>query len=93
MSDARNPAGAAATFDERRADATPLAHAYDIDPYFAWARVAVDGSFDGPWERKYSVGTLFLRGAGRGTGTSHGSSTNRRGRTTRCRAFDTFEKE
>ena len=39
-----------------------LAFAYDIDPYFAWARVAVDGCFDGPWERKYAVGTVFLRG-------------------------------
>lgn len=44
-----------------------LAHAYDIDPYLAWARAAVDGCFDGPWERKYAVGTLFLRGTGRGT--------------------------
>jgi hypothetical protein len=44
-----------------------LAHAYDIDPYRAWARVAVDGCFDGPWERKYAVGTIFLRGAGSGS--------------------------
>jgi len=43
-----------------------LAHAYDIDPYFAWARVAVDGGFDGPWERKYAVGTIFLRNGGAG---------------------------
>lgn len=43
-----------------------LAHAYDIDPYRAWARVAVDGCFDGPWERKYAVGTIFLRGIGSG---------------------------
>lgn len=43
-----------------------LAFAYDIDPYFAWARVAVDGCFDGPWERKYAVGTVFLRGIGSG---------------------------
>ena len=43
-----------------------LAHAYDIDPYRVWARVAVDGCFDGPWERKYAVGTIFLRGAGAG---------------------------
>jgi biotin carboxylase len=43
-----------------------LAHAYDIDPYHAWARVAVDGCFDGPWERKYAVGTIFLRGLGSG---------------------------
>jgi biotin carboxylase len=44
-----------------------LAHAYDIDPYRAWARVAVDESFDGPWKRKYAVGTIFLRGLGSGT--------------------------
>ncbi|MDT5063204.1 MAG: hypothetical protein QOH63_3663 [Acidobacteriota bacterium] len=43
-----------------------LAFAYDIDPYMAWARVAVDGCFDGPWERKYAVGTIFLRGMGNG---------------------------
>ena len=48
-----------------------LAHAYDIDPYRAWARVAIDESFDGPsdicWQRKYAVGTVFLRGLGSGT--------------------------
>ena len=44
-----------------------LAFAYDIDPYRAWARVAVDGCFDGPWSRNYAVGTLFLRGMGSGT--------------------------
>jgi hypothetical protein len=43
-----------------------LAFAYDIDPYLVWARVAVDGCFDGPWERKYAVGTIFLRGLGSG---------------------------
>lgn len=43
-----------------------LAYAYDIDPYVAWARVALDGCFDGPWERKYAVGTIFLRGLGHG---------------------------
>ena len=43
-----------------------LAHAYDMDPYRVWARVAVDGCFDGPWERKYAVGTIFLRGTGSG---------------------------
>ena len=43
-----------------------LAFAYDIDPYMAWARVVVDGCFDGPWERKYAVGTVFLRGTGYG---------------------------
>jgi hypothetical protein len=44
-----------------------LAFAYDIDPYLAWARAAVDGCFDGPWERRYAVGTIFLRGKGQGT--------------------------
>lgn len=44
-----------------------LGFAYDVDPYRAWARVAVDGCFDGPWERRYSVGTIFLRGSGSGT--------------------------
>ena len=44
-----------------------LAYAYDIDPYFAWARATLDGCFDGPWSRKYAVGTIFLHGAGSGT--------------------------
>jgi hypothetical protein len=43
-----------------------LAFAYDIDPYLMWARVAVDGCFDGPWKRNYAVGTIFLRGTGSG---------------------------
>ena len=43
-----------------------LAFAYDIDPYLAWARVTLDSAFDGPWERKFAVGTVFLRGAGSG---------------------------
>jgi len=43
-----------------------LGFAYDIDPYRAWARVVVDGCFDGPCERKYAVGTIFLRGVGSG---------------------------
>jgi hypothetical protein len=43
-----------------------LAFAYDMDPYLAWARVLIDGCFDGPWERKYAVGTVFLRGVGAG---------------------------
>ena len=41
--------------------------ACDLDPYRVWARVVVDGSFDGPLERKYAVGTIFLRGLGSGT--------------------------
>lgn len=43
-----------------------LGHAYDVDTYRVWARAAVDGRFDGPWERRYAVGTLFLRDAGGG---------------------------
>jgi hypothetical protein len=46
--------------------AAMLAYAYDMDPYQAWARVAVDGGFDGPWERRHAVGTIFLRGSGNG---------------------------
>lgn len=41
--------------------------AFDVDPYRLWARVAVDGCFDGPLERKYAVGTIFLRGSGSGS--------------------------
>lgn len=40
--------------------------AHDVDPYRVWARVAVDDAFDGPVERKYAVGTIFLRGPGSG---------------------------
>jgi len=40
--------------------------ACDVDPYRVWARVMVDGCFDGPLERKYEVGTIFLRGLGSG---------------------------
>jgi hypothetical protein len=43
-----------------------LGGCYDIDPYRAWARCVVDGCFDGPFERKYAVGTIFLRGIGSG---------------------------
>jgi hypothetical protein len=45
-----------------------LAYAYDIDPYFAWARATLDGCFDGPWKRKFAVGTIFVHG-GAGSGT------------------------
>jgi formate-dependent phosphoribosylglycinamide formyltransferase (GAR transformylase) len=44
--------------------------AYDVDMYRAWARAVIDGAFDGPWERKYSVGCAFLRGVGRGRVTN-----------------------
>jgi D-alanine-D-alanine ligase-like ATP-grasp enzyme len=43
---------------------TGLAHGQDI--YRAWVRAVVDGVFDGPWERKYAVGSAFLRGPGHG---------------------------
>lgn len=43
-----------------------LGCAYDMDPHLAWARAVVDGRFDGPRERKFAVGTIFLRGAGGG---------------------------
>jgi biotin carboxylase len=41
-------------------------YAHDVDLYRAWCRAVVDGEFDKPWERKWSVGTAFLRGMGRG---------------------------
>ena len=41
-------------------------YAHDADMYRAWARAVVDDAFDGPWERRYSVGCAFLRGVGRG---------------------------
>ena len=40
--------------------------AHDIDMYRVWARAVVDGAFDGPYQRKYAVGSAFLRGVGRG---------------------------
>ena len=43
---------------------TGLAH--DVDLFSAWAHAVVDETFAGPWERKYAVGTAFLRGMGRG---------------------------
>jgi hypothetical protein len=48
-------------------------YAFDVDPYRLWARVAVDGCFDGPLERKFAAGTIFLRGSGSGSvETVHG---------------------
>ena len=44
-----------------------LGCAYDMDLHLAWARAAIDGRFDGPWERKFAVGTIFLRGPGSGS--------------------------
>lgn len=46
----------------------PLEH--DVDPYLAWARAVVDDAFDGPWQRRWSVGCAFLRGMGRGRVTA-----------------------
>ena len=43
---------------------TGLAHGVDL--FHAWSAALVDGSFDGPWERKYAVGSAFLRGMGHG---------------------------
>lgn len=40
--------------------------AHDTDMYRVWARAVIDEAFDGPFERKYAVGTAFLRGIGRG---------------------------
>jgi formate-dependent phosphoribosylglycinamide formyltransferase (GAR transformylase) len=41
-------------------------YAHDTDMYRAWARATVDEAFDGPFERKYSVGVAYLRAMGRG---------------------------
>jgi biotin carboxylase len=43
---------------------TGLAH--DADIFRAWGRAVVDGELDGAWERKYAVGSAFLRGMGHG---------------------------
>ena len=40
--------------------------AFDVDPHLLWARATLDGVFDGPLERKFAVGTIFLRGIGSG---------------------------
>ena len=42
------------------------AFAYDTDIYRVWCRAVIDGVFDDPWNRKYAVGTVFLRGVGHG---------------------------
>jgi len=47
-----------------------MSFVYDVDMYRVWARAVVDGTFDGPWERKYSAGCAFLRGAGHGRVTA-----------------------
>src|SRR5438067_10361381 len=43
---------------------TGLAHG--VDPFRAWARAVVDGELEGTWDRKYAVGSAFLRGMGHG---------------------------
>jgi biotin carboxylase len=43
---------------------TGLAH--DFDLYRAWARAVIDGEFEAKTERKYAVGSAFLRGMGHG---------------------------
>ena len=42
-----------------------LCYVHDFDLYTAWARLMVDGTFDPP-ERKWSAGTVYLRGQGAG---------------------------
>jgi hypothetical protein len=66
--DASGPAGFIdATLRPAGARIGPMfGFAHDVDPYRLWARVAVDDTFDGPLERKYAVGTIFLRGPGSG---------------------------
>lgn len=41
-------------------------HAHETDWFAAWARLVVDGVFAGPWERRWSVAGVYLRGPGRG---------------------------
>ncbi len=67
--DASGPAGFIdATLRPAGARIGPMfGFAHDIDPYRVWARVAVDDTFDGPLERKYAVGTIFLRSPGSGS--------------------------
>ncbi len=42
-----------------------LCYVHDFDLYTAWARLMVDGSFEPP-ERRWSAGTVYLRGQGAG---------------------------
>src|SRR5579863_436934 len=42
-----------------------LCYAHDFDLYTAWARLMVEGTFDPP-ERRWSAGTVYLRGQGAG---------------------------
>ncbi len=43
-----------------------MSHAYETDFFHHWANAVVHGRYEGPWERKYSVGVAFLRGPGKG---------------------------
>jgi len=42
-----------------------LCYAHDFDLYTAWSRLMIDGTFDPP-ERRWSAGTVYLRGQGAG---------------------------
>jgi formate-dependent phosphoribosylglycinamide formyltransferase (GAR transformylase) len=43
---------------------TGLAHGVDL--FRAWNRAVIDSAIDGKWERKFAVGSAFLRGMGHG---------------------------
>ncbi|MFZ5475331.1 MAG: ATP-grasp domain-containing protein [Myxococcota bacterium] len=43
-----------------------MSWSYDRSLYHAWAQMVVEGRVDGPFQRKYSAGVAFLRGAGDG---------------------------
>jgi hypothetical protein len=45
---------------------TMLGHAHDVDMYRLWAALMTTAEFDAP-ERRWSVGTAYLRGRGTGT--------------------------
>ena len=45
---------------------TMIGLAYDIDIERVWARAEVDAAFDGPFTRRYAVGSACLRGVGSG---------------------------
>ncbi len=43
-----------------------MGHAYNDSIYLAWNQAVIEQRFEGSWERKYAVGTAFLRGMGHG---------------------------
>ncbi|MDX2174975.1 MAG: ATP-grasp domain-containing protein [Candidatus Sumerlaeia bacterium] len=43
-----------------------LSYAHDVDFRRVWTRAVVDNAYDGPWDRKYACGVVFLRGVGSG---------------------------